>query len=219
MFDFNKMVEKHIEREHKPKTVGKYYPSEIGSCIRKLWYSYKYPLKVEPDLLKIFEVGNILHGFVTEVLKSEKNKEVKLLKSEFPFKMHEKDFEVSGRVDDLLLIKSDSKQLLVEVKSTKNVEHIKSPQSHHRTQLMFYMYALQIHDGIILYVDKSNLQSKSFEVKFDNDEAEKILEKFSELHKDLKDEILPIDEAKKNVDMMWMCNYCEYKSKCDKNEK
>ena len=219
MFDFNKMIDKHIEREHRPKTVGKYYPSEIGNCIRKLWYSYKYPMEAEPDLLKIFEVGNILHGFVTEVLRSEKNKEVQLLKSEFPFKMVEKDFVVSGRVDDLLLVKEDHKQILVEVKSTKDVKYIKKPQSHHETQLMFYMLATDVHDGVILYVDKSNLQSKMFEVKFDADKAGKIVDKFRTLDEDLKKDILPIDEAKRKTDMLWMCNYCEYKSKCDKNEK
>ena len=76
MIDFNKMVERHLEREHKPKEIGRYYPSEIGSCIRKTWYSYKYPQQISLELMKIFEVGNIMHGFVVEVLKSEKNREI-----------------------------------------------------------------------------------------------------------------------------------------------
>lgn len=218
MIDFDKMVNNHIAREHKPKQIGRYYPSEIGNCLRKLWYSYKYPIKVEPDLLKIFEVGNIVHGFVVGVLKSERNKEVELLKSEFSFKLNIDDFVVSGRVDDLILIKESGKNVLVEVKSTKNVKIIEEPQFNHVIQLQFYMYALGVHDGIILYIDKNNLQSKIFEIPFSKDNKS-ILDRFRILHRNLVDGELPSSEAKLVKSIGWMCKYCEYKNKCDKNEK
>ena len=91
------------------------------------------------DKLKIFEVGNIIHGFVVEVLKSDKNKDIKLLECELPFKINIDDFVISGRVDDLLLLKSDDKKIIVEVKSTKNVSKVKQPELHHAMQLQFYM--------------------------------------------------------------------------------
>jgi len=219
MIDFNKMVDNHIAREHKPKQIGRYYPSEIGNCLRKVWYSYKYPQQVDRDLMKVFEVGNIMHGFVVEVLKSERNREVELLKSEFPFKIEEKDYVISGRVDDLILVKESGKNVLVEVKSTKNIDFVKSPQSSHKAQLMFYMFATGVHDGIVLYVDKSNLQSKAFDIVFDKKKAKKISDKFKLLHNSLKQNELPVDEAKKSEDMSWMCKFCEYKERCDSNQK
>ncbi|MBS3055286.1 MAG: PD-(D/E)XK nuclease family protein [Candidatus Aenigmarchaeota archaeon] len=219
MIDFDKMVDDHIAREHKPKQIGRYYPSEIGNCLRKLWYSYKYPQKIEPDLLKIFEAGNIIHGFVVEVLKSEKNKEVQLLQSEIPFKIEMEDYMISGRVDDLVIVSSNGKKMLIEVKSTKNLDAIGKPQHNHVMQLLFYMTALEIHEGLVLYVDKNNLKSKIFEVPFDQIKSAEIVDRFSFLHKHLKKDELPVDEAKKVSDMNWMCRYCEYKNKCDKNEK
>jgi len=218
MFDFNKMVDTHIAREHKPKQVGRYYPSEIGKCLRKTWYSYKYPKEVEPELLKIFEVGNIMHGFVVEVLRSEKNKDVQLLSYEFPFKIDLEDFVISGRVDDLLLVKTSGKNVLVEVKSTKSLEFINKPSKEHEMQLQFYMHATGVHDGVVLYVDKNNLQSKLFEVKFNEEEGEEIVKRFRGLHACLKSNELPLPEAKQFSDMNWMCRYCEYKDRCDKNE-
>ncbi|MFH0711240.1 MAG: PD-(D/E)XK nuclease family protein [Candidatus Aenigmatarchaeota archaeon] len=218
MIDFDKMVDGHIAREHKPKHIGRYYPSEIGNCLRKLWYSYKYPQKIEPDLLKIFEAGNIIHGFVVEVLKSEKNKEVQLIQSEIPLKLEMEGYIISGRVDDLVIVKADGKKLLIEVKSTKNLEAIIQPLHNHVIQLMFYMTALGTHDGLILYVDKNNLKSKTFEIPFDEIKSAEILDRFSFLNDHLKKNKIPVDEAKKISDMSWMCRYCEYKDKCDKNE-
>lgn len=219
MIDFDKLVNQHIAHEHKPKQIGRYYPSEVGTCLRKLWYSYKYPQKVDPDLLKVFEAGNIIHGFVVEVLKSEKNKDVELLKSEIPFMIDVEDFIISGRVDDLVMVKSSGKHLLVEVKSTKNVSAIKKPQSNHVMQIMFYMEAVGVHSGVILYVDKNDLKSKVFEIEFDHDKCSDIFDRFSFLHEHLKNDNIPDAEAKKAEDMKWMCRFCEYKEKCSKDEK
>lgn len=219
MIDFDKLVDQHIAREHRPKEMGRYYPSEVGSCMRKLWYSYKYPQEVDAGLRKIFEAGNIIHGFVVEVLKSEKNKDVELLKSEMPFQIPAEDFIISGRVDDLILIKSSGKKALVEVKSTKDVSFIKQPQTNHVMQLMFYMEATGVHNGVILYIDKNDLKSKVFEVEFEYKKASDIFDRFSFLHEHLKKDGIPNPEAKEVNDMNWMCKFCEYKGKCDKNDK
>ncbi|MDD5163006.1 MAG: Dna2/Cas4 domain-containing protein [Candidatus ainarchaeum sp.] len=218
MIDFNKMISRHLERENKPKQIGRYYPSEIGGCMRKTWYSYKHPQQIDIELAKIFEVGNIVHGFVVEVLKSEKNKEIELLKTEMPFKQDFGEFVVSGRVDDLVLIKENGKGVLIEVKSTKSLEFVKKAQESHRMQLQYYMHATGVHNGMVLYVDKNNLQSKIFEVAFSEKESEEIIQRFKNLHSCLANELLPLPEAKKNPEKNWMCKFCEYAEKCGKNE-
>jgi hypothetical protein len=217
MFDFNSMVDQHLKREHKPKGIGRYYPSEIGSCMRKTWYSYNFPKEVEPTLLRIFEMGNILHDFVVEVLSSEKTPEVELLHAELPVKMELEGFTVSGRVDNLLLIKRSGKQVLVEVKSTSNVDYVKGPQISHIRQLQFYMLATNVHSGALLYVDKRNLKSKVFDVLFSQEEADEVLERFKRLHSSLKKEKIPSAEAREDERIKWMCKFCEHKEKCDKD--
>jgi len=218
MFDFDKLLEKHIAREHKPKKIGKYYPSEVGNCLRKVWYSYKYPQEIDINKQKIFEVGNMIHAFVIDVLKNTRNEKIKLLKSELPFDMRIDKFQVSGRVDDLLLLKVENKKLLVEVKSCKNVEAVKKPHFNHKLQLQFYMYATGVHDGAMLYIDKNNLKSKVFPVDFDRQEAEKIVERFKLLHTSLLSNKLPPAEGMENEEMKGFCRYCEYGDKCKRNE-
>lgn len=216
MIDFNKMIDSHLKKENKPKEVGRYYPSQIGTCLRKQWYSYKFPEEISPEMLKIFELGNIIHDFVVEVLKSEKNTEVELLKSEFPFKEQIEDFLVSGRVDNLILIKADGREVLVEVKSTKNVDFVNYPPHYNVMQLQLYMHFLKIYDGILLYVDKGNLKSKVFKIPYSEKQALFVIDRFRKLHKHLKSDVLPDPEARVSQETLWMCRFCEYREKCYK---
>jgi len=218
MFDFNKMIERHISREHHGKEIGKYYPSEIGSCLRKVWYSYKYPMEVKPELQKIFEVGNILHGFAVEVLKSEKNSEIKLVESELPFQLEYESLTISGRVDDVVIIRHSGKNIIVEVKSTKDINFVNKASKSHEMQLQLYMHATGIHNGVVLYIDKNNLQSKMFEIQYSAKIGNEILERFKTLDRNLKAGILPIAEAKHDPELMWMCRFCDYAEKCKNNE-
>ncbi|MBI2005139.1 MAG: PD-(D/E)XK nuclease family protein [Candidatus Aenigmarchaeota archaeon] len=185
-----------------------------------MWYSYKYPLEVEPDRLKVFEIGNILHEFIIQVFKSEKNADlIKFLNSELPFKLEQKDFVISGRLDDIVVATEDSRKIIIEVKSIKDVRYAKEPNKNHVMQLLFYMHATGIKNGIILYVDKTNLKTKAFEIPYDEKHSMDILKRFSSLHELLKKDVLPIDEAKQSKETVWMCNMCEYRAKCDRNEK
>lgn len=217
--DFDKMIDRHLYREFRPKREGTYYPSEIGSCLRKTWYSYKHPLRTTPELTKIFQLGNILHDFIVQVLNSERNEDVKLLEYEFPLRQQVGDLTVSGRVDDLILVKASGKKVLVEVKSTGGIDKFDEPKTPHVFQLQFYMHAASVHDGILLYIDKSTLKTKSFPVEYSEVQAEAINQRFTSLHESIKKVELPEPEAKQVQSMNWMCSYCEYKPKCDKNEK
>ncbi|MCD6367760.1 MAG: Dna2/Cas4 domain-containing protein [Candidatus Aenigmarchaeota archaeon] len=215
MINFDELINSYLSRDFRPKEVGRYYPSEIGNCLRKVWYSYKYPKDVEPKLLKIFEVGNILHNFVVDVLESEKNPDVKLIESELPVKIKEKNFIISGRIDDVIVVESLEKKFLVEVKSCKFLP-MEGPQDHHVMQLNLYMHASGIHDGILLYIQKDDLESRVFNIEYDEALAEKTLKRFEDLHRYLTNDEIPPPEAKMNPDMSWMCKFCDYKDRCEK---
>lgn len=216
MIDFEKMIANHLAHEPREKEVGRYYPSSIGMCMRKYWYSYKYPQELDPRVQKIFHLGNVLHDFVVDVIRSEKNPDVELIKSEMPVRLELEDFTISGRIDDVILVKTNGMTVLVEVKSVKEIRYQTMPSKQHIMQLQFYMYATGIHDGILLYIDKIALDSRIFEIKYDEDEANKIIKRFSAFHTLLKNSVLPEPEARKNEDMRWMCRYCEYAERCGK---
>ncbi|MBI2084217.1 MAG: PD-(D/E)XK nuclease family protein [Candidatus Aenigmarchaeota archaeon] len=177
-------------------------------------------METDPDRLKIFEVGNLLHDFVMHVFKNEKNADkIKFLESEIPIKKDFKDFMVSGRLDDVVIAVEDGRKMIIEVKSVADIRRADTANKNHVMQLQFYMHATGIKDGIILYIDKKNLKTRAFEIPYDEMHSMDIIKRFRVLHELLVKDVLPIDEAKRNDDMNWMCNMCEYRSKCDRNEK
>jgi CRISPR-associated exonuclease Cas4 len=212
MVDFNKLIDSHLSRDICLKRIGRYYPSEIGNCLRKVWYSYNSPKKTDTALLRIFEAGNILHEFVADVIKSEKNPEIELLQTEMPIQLKLDNFLISGRIDNLILVKIENKKVLVEVKSCKFLP--KELRKEHKSQLQLYMEATGVHDGIVLYVQKDNLQTIWFEVRYNQEEIKKILERFNKLHDSLTESKMPEAEAKNNPDMQWLCKNCPWKEDC-----
>ncbi|MFH0973505.1 MAG: PD-(D/E)XK nuclease family protein [Candidatus Micrarchaeota archaeon] len=212
LFDFNALLDKHLYRESKPKTVGRYYPSEVGSCLRKTWFSFKFPIEFDAEKRRIFETGNILHEYVVHVFKSGKTPEVELLKSEMPFVMNCGEFVVSGRVDDVLLVKTSGKTILVEVKSAARMP--RGPSKHHSAQLQFYMHATGVHNGALLYIEKNTLNSIVYSVAYDERAAQDGIQRFAILHQALLEDAAPEPEAKTHADMRWWCDYCEYAERC-----
>jgi len=212
MIDFNKLIDNYLVKELKPKSIGRYYPSEVGGCLRKTWFSYKAPKETDTALTRIFQAGNMLHDFITDVLKSEKNEEIELLDSEIPIKIEQSDFVISGRIDNLVLVKINDEQYLIEVKSTRFLPE--QAAEAHEMQLQLYMHATGIHQGIILYIQKDNLQTDWFNVKYNSETVNKILDRFQKLHESLITDKIPEAEARKNSEKKWMCKNCPYLEEC-----
>ena len=214
MFDFNILVENFLKRELKPRKDGVYYPSEVGGCLRKSWYSYKNPKQLDSDLIKIFQAGELIHEFVATVLKSEKNPHIELIGCEEPFQIHHELFTISGRIDDLILLKEDNIKVLVEVKSTSNVDVVQEAKDAHVLQLMVYMRALDIHKGVILYMEKNSLNTKTFTVDYDEKKWRFVLNRFKTLHESIITNTIPDPEGRIDPSMRWLCGRCPYRQDC-----
>lgn len=218
MVDYDALIGQHLKHEQRPKGVGRYYPSEVGYCLRRVWYSYTNPKPVAEDKARIFEMGNILHSFMVEVFKSERTPEVELLQEEMPVKLDAGDFLVSGRVDDLLLVKDAGRPTLVEVKSTSHLGFVSGVQQPHMMQLQFYMHATGVHNGVVLYVEKNSLKAKAFEMPYDDRVASDAMARFTLLHRALLDNAVPAPEAKQREQLSWQCRFCDYRGECDRQE-
>ena len=213
--DFDKLIDKYLYREARAKVIGKYYPSEVGQCIRKVWFSYKIPKQIEPHVTKIFEAGNMLHGFIVDVLKSDKNPEVTLLETELPLKVPMEGFEISGRIDDIIRLEHNGEKILVEVKTCKSIDYLREPSEQYLMQLQLYLHATGIKRGVVLYIEKNTLRSKHFHVNYDRNMADTVFSRFKALDIALKNDSLPQAEAKQSQKNKWMCGFCLYKKECD----
>jgi len=216
MIDFDALIDRYLTEERRPKQIGRYYPSEAGMCLRQVWYTYTQPKETDTGLTRIFHMGTMLHEFAEKVLGSE-NPTLQLVASEQPFKIQEDGFTVSGRVDDIVLLKERNEKALVEVKSCRSVERMAEPQNSHKMQLQLYMHATGVPSGMLLYIEKNTLKSKTFSVAYDADWAQRIMQRFGLLHRHLKDGVLPPAEGKRLREMSVMCANCDYAEECGRD--
>jgi len=215
MIDFDKIINNYLKRASYPRTPGRYYPSESGSCMRKTWYGYNMPREMDIDLIKLFEAGNLIHAFFTEVIKSDKNPEIALLSAETPIFLSYNDFIISGRMDNVALVRIDSKVYILEVKSVSDIRYSEEAKKPHISQLQLYMHSTGIHDGIIVYIERDSLKTKSFHVSYDSEIVKEALERFGKLHSYLKNKQLPEPEARLNKkELGWQCAKCQYHEEC-----
>ncbi len=215
--DVGAIIDSYLEEEkERPKRTGAYFPSEIGACIRRSYYSYLYPQPTAPSALRIFALGNELHAFIAEALKA--SEEFSRVEDEKPIRIdyadEETNFSIFGRIDDYVVTKKDNKTILIEAKSVGDVNKVNEPEKKHVMQLMLYLKAEAADYGLLVYADKKNLQIRQFKVSFSEQAYAKIIERFKDLDFHLKNKKLPPAEYYFNEELVWQCKYCPYYDRC-----
>jgi CRISPR/Cas system-associated exonuclease Cas4 (RecB family) len=220
--DFNQIIGKYVQNKNESRKkeliIGKYNASAIGNCTRKNYYAYTSPIELPLQKLCVFEAGNIIHDFIAKVLGDSEG--ITLVSNERDLGLVdlETDLMVSGRLDDMIMIQKNGEKIIIEVKSAKSLEYFDAPKSSHIAQLAIYLKALQpygIRKGIILYVDKNTLKTKSFEVEYDHEILTRAIQRARTLHRHLLSKTLPPAEAKSSMAQNWECGFCEYSDKCN----
>ncbi len=213
--DVKNIVSKSLERkaneESKKREVGRYYPTESWSCLRKKFFSF-YDYESEKPLPHgIFEMGRRVEAAIYEMLQDHFNEDK--MSNDLKVKVDLNEYIISGETDPVLYKEADKKEIktIFEVKSQANLFSVKEPHEHHVKQLMCYLKGLNVDQGIVLYVNRSNLEDiKNYDVNFDEDIWEEIETHFDIYHDYIKNKILP----PKSPLMNWECRYCQYKERC-----
>ncbi len=214
--DIGEIIDEFLEEEARPKRVGVYFPSEIGMCIRRSYYSYGLPKPTERSALRIFALGNSVHSFIAEALKA--SKEFSTVEEEKPIKIQHNgpdgSFSIYGRIDDYVVTKAGSKKIIIEAKSVGDINRVEKPEMKHVMQIMLYLAAQEADYGILVYADKKNLEIRQFRVDYDDGLYRKVMSRFEELDSHLKRKKLPRAEYYFDADKVWECKYCPYFQDC-----
>lgn len=217
--EFPKLLEKilkdFLEREMRERVIGVYFPSEINYCLRRLYFMYKKPKKFDIETLKIFESGNIFHSWFQNVLlKAYLKDEIHSFDYEVPLEHKVGDVTIKGRPDDIITVSLGGEKLIIEIKTARSIKMIDKPKEHHASQLNFYLTVFGVKNGYIIYIDRSNLQHKIFQMEQSDDMMKKIEKRALLLHKFLVEDKVPFEEGKIEKGMRWNCDYCNYKTEC-----
>jgi CRISPR/Cas system-associated exonuclease Cas4 (RecB family) len=197
------------ESEQHVRPDGAYYPSSIGSCLRKQYYLYTVEEKPDPEKLAVFATGKGVHVAVAEALR--KSGIVKVDAEEYPVELRiSEEVRLTGRVD-ILLVELDGAKVVVEVKSTSRIPE--TPHETHLLQLQTYLHSMSLPKGFLLYWDKRTGETRAFRVERDPQSLQKIGERAIILHEHLKSGKPPFKEAVME-NRFWECDFCEYYGIC-----
>lgn len=223
--EINAYLLKKLESDKHETIIGKYSPSLLPSCLRRQYYDYKHPTAMPVDKLKIFEIGNMVHEKIADIL--SKSGKVKVNHQERSITLMHPDYDdliISGRMDNFLILTDGSKNIIIEVKSAKSLQTYErgtftdqtEPKPEHVMQINFYLFAIPHSIGLLVYVNKNTFETKQFEVKPDKALLIKGLERAKTLHNFLTTNTFPPAEAKLNKETLWQCKYCDRAEDCAK---
>jgi len=201
-------LDKEKDKDKKPPK--HFYISQAGKCPRHLFFKFKnVPEKeLEPHILRLFDHGDHMHQLIMSALTS--TRDIHVVASEVKIPPQEL---ISGRADAVI---SDGNQLYVlDIKSMNSMifRTLEEPKPENVQQIQLYLYYFKIPKGILLYVNKDNLQLKEFIFDYNPAQAEELIKGLTTLKSKIDSNIIPVRLA--DYPDNWQCRYCQYKSVCD----
>ncbi len=213
--NIGEIIDKFLDTESRAKVIGSYYPSEAGMCMRRVYYSYMIPKSEDRHSLRIFALGNNIHSFLADALKTAGDFSV--VNEEVPVRINYSDeettFSIYGRMDDFI-VTQEGKKIIIEAKSVSDINRVESPDEKHLMQINLYLKAEAADYGMLVYIDKKNMDIRQFRVDFNEELYNKTVQRIKDLDLHLKTGKLPPAEYYFNDQKVWECKYCPYRNEC-----
>jgi len=187
---------------------GVYYPSYIGSCLRKQYYIYTVGESVTSEELVIFMTGKGIHELVVKAFGEKVN--VESIEAKINLEITNK-IKLSGRVD-IIIADLEGKKYLIEVKSASKIPD--NPYESHVLQLHAYMQALNFNEGYLLYWNKRDGNIRVFKVIKNDEMMKKLYERVVMLDYYITINSPPPPESYQEG-KKWECKKCPYLNICN----
>ena len=201
------LIDKFYSDRERDREQHHFYITDAGKCPRAVFFKFKnVPReKMEPHVLRMFDHGDYIQMQILNSLFSlgiVRASEVKIPPQEL----------VSGRADAIVTL--DNELYVVDFKSMNSMifKNLTQPKEDNINQLQLYLHFFKIPKGILLYVNKDNLELKDFLVEYDKVRAEKLLKDLSALKIKIETDVVPAAIAEYPTD--WQCQYCQFKEIC-----
>jgi len=197
------------KQKDKDRVQRHFYISQAGKCPRAIFFKFKnVPEKeLKPHMLRLFDHGDHMHQLIMSALTS--TRDIHVVASEVNIPPQEL---VSGRADAIV---SDGRDMYVlDIKSMNSMvfRSLQEAKPENIQQVQLYLYYFRIPKGILLYVNKDNLELKEFMVEYNPGEAESLLADLDYLKKQIDSDIIPARIA--DYPDNWQCRYCQFKDIC-----
>ncbi len=175
---------------------------EVVGCLRKAFYSRRYGDRdlrhLTPSKRVVLSLGMSAHLVLEEVLREAGYRTEEQVIKEF------NGFKLAGTPDAV------NGEHVLEIKTVSKIPD--EPYPHHVMQLNTYLGMLGYSTGYIIYINRRDGQVSVVPHNFNEVMYREVVRRAEALHKHLKDGTLPEAEPS------YLCNYCEWRWRCLRNE-
>lgn len=204
------LIDKFYLDRQKDREQQHFYITDAGKCGRAIFFKFKKAPRreMEANILRLFDHGDHMHQLIMKPLLSLRD--IHVVASEVNIPPQE---IISGRSDAIL---SDGKNLYVlDIKSMNSMifDKLAEPKEENVDQLQLYLHYFKVPKGILLYVNKNNLELKEFIVNYDKKRALSLINGLDEIKNKIGADIIP-DRLPTWPDD-WQCKYCQFKEICN----
>lgn len=196
-------------------------PSRLLKCHRQVFYQQCNAPKEKSDPKGIFWFGtrfeeDIVFPFLEREVTGPDTYVRNKMWMDTTVETDAGEVRIKGATDPIIVDEDSVPILPTEVKTKSSIDHLESPDRHHRAQVHAYMvglsekYDIELTDAAILYGSRESLEMAAFHVRFDDAFWEDVVEWASEhTQYRLDDELPPA-----TPEYGWECKFCDYRERC-----
>ncbi|MBI2625220.1 MAG: PD-(D/E)XK nuclease family protein [Candidatus Nealsonbacteria bacterium] len=184
-----------------------FYITDAGKCGRAIFFKFKNVPRaaMEPHILRMFDRGDYLQMQILNALFSTgvvRASEVVIPPQQL----------ISGRADAIITLNNEL--YVVDFKSMNSMifRTLEKAKEENINQLQLYLHYFKIPKGILLYINKDNLELKEFVIQYDPKLVKSLLEDLEVLKSKIDSNVVPdrLEDYPEN----WQCMYCQFKEIC-----
>ena len=193
---------RQMQLRHRPSC---YFSGEIVRRIadtKKLWDSGISPMTI----------NSLVREYIQEIVEDETPEGVVLIEKmpDGVARIDEKGVKIVGHYD--LLVKVWGVMVICDVKTVTSHEKKHLPYKGDIDQIMLYMGALNLNNGVVIYVMKDSGETFAVDVTFNKDRYDHLIDRFVFIQRVEEDGILlPTVKSDENG---YPCSYCEWNTVC-----
>lgn len=201
-------------------------PSKLLQCHRKTVYDRLNAPEESVDPQGIFWVGSrveedVVLPFLRQAVTGPEEYVTNSIWVDFTEETDAGELRIKGETDPVIVDADANPILPTEVKTKSSVEDIDAPNPHHRAQIHAYLKGLSakqdqnITRALIIYVGRTNLNMRVFEVTFDPVFWTHTVINWARTQTTyrLNSELPPADP-----EQYWECSFCAYQERCGEGE-
>lgn len=204
---------------------NRHSPSQLMQCHRKIVYRQENAPEETEDPEGIFWTGrrfeeDIIVPYLQDTVVDTDTYIRNSMWIDATVESLKQEVRLKGATDPVIVTGESEPLVVTEVKTKDSLDHISSPNQHHRAQVHAYMYGLSekydrdVSEAVIIYGDRTTLDIQAFRESFDEEFWVDVVS-WAATHTEYRDsEVLPPADPEYGLE----CEFCAFKHRCGESQ-